>query len=56
MRLFCLLHTAVSTSRGELCFFRRHSPPFEIVGQQSEVRFDFAGKFVFGALVGQETA
>ena len=56
MRLFCLLHAAVSASRGQPCFFRRHAAAFEVVGEEGEVRFDFARKVLFGALVGEETA
>ena len=38
MCLFCLLHAAVSASRGQPCFFRRHATAFEVVGEEGEVR------------------
>src|SRR5260370_40262278 len=54
--LCCLLHAAVSASRSQPCFFRRHAAAFEVVGEKGEVRCDFACKVLFGALIGQEIA
>src|ERR1700679_953850 len=56
MCLFCLLHAAVSASRSEPCFFRRHAAVFEVVGEEGKVRCDFACKVLFGAPVGEKTA
>jgi hypothetical protein len=56
MCLFCLLHAAVSASRGQPCFFRRHATAFEVVGEEGEVRCDFTRKILFGALISNETA
>src|ERR1700722_1021083 len=56
MCLFCLFHTAVSASRGQQCFFTRHSAAFEIIGKKCQVQCDFARKVLFGALVGEQTA
>ena len=56
MCLFCLLHAAVSASRGQLCLFTRHAAAFEVVGEEGKVRRDFARKVLFRALIGDKTA
>ncbi len=54
MRLLCLLHAAVSAPRSQPSFFGGHAAALEVVGEQSEVRGDFAGEIRFHALVAEE--
>jgi hypothetical protein len=53
--LFCLFHAPESAPCRQHRFFMRHAPPFEVVGEEGEVRVDFAGEVFLGPLVAEET-
>ncbi len=56
MGLLGLFHSGHGTPGGEACFFRRQAAALEVVGEQSEMRCDFAREILFGALVREEAA
>src|SRR5581483_3386013 len=56
MGLFGLFDAAVSAPCGEPRFLRGHATALKIVGEEGEMRCDFAGKVLFRVPVGEAIA